>query len=188
MGKMLSGFFKQLFNNCKEALAAKDKEIQRLHLEHLTLLGEVEEILYKENMRKINRIIIHCSATPEGRDVKTSTIKKWHVDPKPKGNGWSDIGYHYVIEMDGTVVHGRPIKKAGAHVSGHNADSIGVCYIGGMDKEMKKAKDTRTTEQRIALKSLIRTLTAIYEGATVHGHNEYANKACPSFNVQQEEW
>ena len=80
-------------------------------------------------MRTIDKIILHCAATKEGRDIKTETIKSWHV----KGNGWSDIGYHYVIELDGTVKKGRPMHRSGAHTKGHNTGSIGVCYVGGID-------------------------------------------------------
>lgn len=129
-------------------------------------------------MRKINRIIWHCSATPEGRHVSTSTIKAWH-----KGRGWSDIGYHYVIELDGRVYEGRPIAKQGAHVKGHNKDSIGICYVGGLDSSGKVAKDTRTSAQKATLYTLTAQLLREHPGATVHGHNEYDNKACPSFNA-----
>ena len=79
-------------------------------------------------MRDINKIIIHCSATPEGRDVNTETIRQWHT-----AKGWSDIGYHYVIELDGSVNMGRDIDRIGAHTKGHNTGSIGICYVGGMD-------------------------------------------------------
>jgi N-acetylmuramoyl-L-alanine amidase len=130
-------------------------------------------------MRPINRIIWHCSATPEGRDVGVDEIRRWHVD----GRGWSDIGYHYVIELDGTVHTGRPLARTGAHVKGHNSDSIGICYVGGVDKK-SRAKDTRTAAQRKALYELTTKLRQRYPGATVHGHNEFANKACPSFDAR----
>ena len=132
-------------------------------------------------MRTIDKIIIHCAATPEGRDVKTETIKSWHV----KGRGWSDIGYHFVIELDGSVKTGRPIERIGAHVQGHNTGSIGVCYVGGVDAD-KKPKDTRTEAQRAAMDELISSLLEQYPGATVHGHNEFSAKACPSFDVAKE--
>ena len=131
--------------------------------------------------RKIDKIIIHCAATPEGRDVKTETIKSWHV----KGNGWSDIGYHFVIELDGSVVDGRPLHRSGAHTKGHNATSIGVCYVGGIDKD-KNPKDTRTADQKASMDKLIQSLLSDYPEATVHGHNEFASKACPSFDVSKE--
>lgn len=130
-------------------------------------------------MRDIRQIIIHCSATPEGRDVKASQIKKWHID-----RGWSDIGYHYVIELDGTIRKGRKESVIGAHCKGMNRDSIGVCYIGGVDVNMKP-KDTRTQEQLITLISLLVELRYRYPNATIHGHNEFSSKACPSFNVQE---
>jgi N-acetylmuramoyl-L-alanine amidase len=130
-------------------------------------------------MRQINRIIIHCTATPEGRDHTAKEIDRWH-----KAQGWSGIGYHYVIRLDGTVESGRPIDKVGAHVKGHNADSIGVVYVGGCDKAMKP-KDTRTPAQKEALRELVAKLKGSYLTATVHGHNEFdKGKACPSFNVQ----
>ena len=132
-------------------------------------------------MRKIDKIIIHCSATPEGRDVKMETIKSWHV----KGRGWSDIGYHFVIELNGGVKIGRPLEKIGAHTKGHNATSIGICYVGGIDKD-KKAKDTRTEQQKESLRELIDILCDEYPDATIHGHNEFSAKACPSFDVSKE--
>jgi len=132
-------------------------------------------------MRTIDKIIIHCSATPEGRDVKMETIKSWHV----KGNGWSDIGYHFVIELDGTLKEGRPLHRSGAHTRGENATSIGICYVGGIDKN-KNAKDTRTAEQKDTLNKIVEGLLEDYPEASVHGHNEFAAKACPSFDVQKE--
>lgn len=131
-------------------------------------------------MRDINKIILHCSATPEGRHVTAETIRKWHLD-----RGWSDIGYHFVVYLDGTVVAGRPVSRVGAHVKGRNRDSIGVCYIGGVD-DKGKAKDTRTLEQMQALELLLEDLLNEYPNATLHGHNEFSSKACPSFNVREE--
>ena len=132
-------------------------------------------------MRKIDKIILHCAATPEGRDIKMETIKSWHV----KGNGWSDIGYHFVIELDGAVKNGRALHKMGAHTRGENAHSIGVCYVGGIDKN-KNAKDTRTDAQKDSLNKLISALMLDHSEASVHGHNEFSAKACPSFDVQKE--
>ena len=116
-------------------------------------------------MRPINKVLIHCSATPEGRDVKTKEIKKWHLS-----NGWSDIGYHYVIELDGKVVEGRPVELVGAHCVGQNKFSIGVCYVGGMNKSMSKPKDTRTEEQKESIIKLIKKLRGRYGDLTIHGH------------------
>jgi len=131
-------------------------------------------------MRKIDKIIIHCSATPEGRDVKMETIRDWHLK-----RGWSDIGYHYVIELDGKIVPARPLERVGAHCKGENTGSIGICYVGGVDQDMNP-KDTRTDAQRSALHSLLYDLTDNFAKASIHGHNEFSSKACPSFNVQTE--
>jgi N-acetylmuramoyl-L-alanine amidase len=132
-------------------------------------------------MRDINKIILHCSATREGQDISTETIRGWHVNER----GWSDIGYHYVVLLDGTVDKARPVERQGAHVRGHNKGSIGICYIGGCDADMNP-KDTRTDLQKESLTELISYLMDSYEDATLHGHNEFSSKACPSFNVKEE--
>lgn len=132
-------------------------------------------------MRKINEIIVHCSATAEGRDYTVGDIDHWH-----KSRGWQCIGYHYVIYRDGSVHTGRPVAQIGAHCTGHNANSIGVCYIGGCAADGKTPKDTRTSQQREALRRLVADLQKQYPGATVHGHREFAAKACPSFDVKTE--
>ena len=131
-------------------------------------------------MRKINKIIIHCSATKEGNKIIAATIYRWHKD-----RGWSGIGYHYVVSLNGNIEYGRPIDKQGAHVKNHNKGSIGICYIGGLDDYLNP-KDTRTQEQKESLLDLIKTLKRLNPGATVHGHNEFAAKACPCFNVEEE--
>ena len=138
------------------------------------------------NTRRIDKIILHCSATPEGKDYAVAQIREWHL-----ARGFSDVGYHYVIYRDGTVHRGRPENRVGAHTTGHNPHSIGICYIGGCaaTKNAKgeyPPKDTRTPAQRAALVNLVAEMRRKYPGATVHGHNEFANKACPSFNVQKE--
>lgn len=132
-------------------------------------------------MRKIDGIIIHCSATPEGRDVSAATIRQWH-----KAKGWNDIGYHYIIRLDGTVEVGRPVEQPGAHCTGHNQTTIGVCYIGGVTKDGKTPKDTRTDAQKASLLELVKTLQTVHRvpSSNIFGHNEFANKACPSFDVQ----
>ena len=132
-------------------------------------------------MRKINKVIIHCSATPEGKDYTVEDIDRWHRE-----RGFDCIGYHYVIYRDGSVHKGRDVAKIGAHCKGQNANSIGVCYIGGMTADNKQAKDTRTPQQKAALRTLVAQLKQEYPGITIHGQNEYANKACPCFNVQTE--
>ena len=132
-------------------------------------------------MRKITKIIIHCAATPEGKDFTVQQIDQWH-----RQRGFRCIGYHFVIYRDGSIHKGRPIDQIGAHTSGHNANSIGICYIGGCSSDGKTPKDTRTGAQRVSLVKLVAELRSQFPTASVHGHNEFANKACPSFNVQNE--
>lgn len=133
-------------------------------------------------MRKLDEIIIHCSATPEGRDDKFEDVEAWHL-----AKGWKPgSGYHFVIELDGTVRKGRPLSQPGAHVKGRNKTTIGICYIGGMTADMTAAKDTRTPAQRTALRLLLLDLGTKYGITKISGHNQYANKACPSFNAGEE--
>ena len=128
----------------------------------------------------INRIIIHCSATKPGQKCNASIIDKWH-----KAKGFRCIGYHYVILPDGTIEKGRPENEKGSHCVGYNTGSIGICYIGGLKKE-GNPEDTRTKEQKIALRKLIDDLCNRYNIKDIAGHNEFSNKACPCFNVKKE--
>lgn len=132
-------------------------------------------------MRKIKEIIVHCSATPEGRDYTVADIRRWHLK-----RGFRDIGYHFVIYRDGSIHGGRPVAQIGAHCTNHNRNSIGICYIGGVATDCKTPKDTRTEAQKEALKKLIWQLHKQYPQATIHGHREFANKDCPSFDAKKE--
>ena len=136
-------------------------------------------------MRKIRKIIIHCTATPENKEVSVDTIRKWHLD-----RGWRDIGYHFVIGLDGQVHEGRPIEQTGAHTKGENFDSIGIAYVGGVEAEKKNgkwiAKDTRTEEQKNALEELLCYLKILYSNATIYGHRDFSTKDCPSFDAREE--
>lgn len=134
-------------------------------------------------MRKIDKIIIHCSATPEGKSFTVQNIDRWH-----RQRGFRCIGYHFVVYLDGTVHTGRPIAEIGAHCQGQNTTSIGICYIGGVAADGKTPKDTRTEAQKSALVTLVANLKKQYPNATIHGHNEYAAKACPSFKVREEDF
>ena len=141
-------------------------------------------------MREINKIIIHCSASSFG---DAALIREWHTDPKPRGNGWRDIGYHYVIgngrpvtsrrynpKNDGLIEHGRPLDEAGAHARGHNRDSIGICLIG-------TRKGLFRPRQIEALRALVESLRAEYglARADVIGHRSLASKkTCPGFDVR----
>ena len=133
-------------------------------------------------MREINKIIVHCSATREGENFEVAEIRKWHVE----GRGWSDIGYHFYIDLYGQIHKGRDIAKIGAHCKGHNRNSIGICYCGGVEADGKTPKDTRLECQKKALVAVLRTLKAMYPNAVIHSHNDFANKACPSFNATKE--
>ena len=131
-------------------------------------------------MRAINKIIIHCTATKEGQVVTVADVTKWH-----KARGFNTIGYHYLIGINGETWTGRAIEQAGAHTEGHNANSIGICYVGGLDANLKP-KDTRTAIQKESLLKLVKELKRKYTMATVHGHKEFANKACPCFDAKTE--
>lgn len=131
-------------------------------------------------MREIKEIIVHSTATPEGRETSVEDIRSWH-----KQRGWSDIGYHFVVHIDGTINPGRPIKIPGAHCKGKNKYSIGITYVGGCDSEMN-AKDTRTDAQIDSLEYLIGYLCASYPGAKVYGHRDFSTKACPCFDAKTE--
>ena len=131
--------------------------------------------------RKINEIIVHCTATQEGKNFKAADIDRWH-----RQKGWDGIGYHHVVDLDGTVEPGRPESKVGAHCFGHNQNSIGVVYVGGLASNGKTPKDTRTAQQKTALVKLLTELKHRYPGATIHGHRDFAAKACPSFDATTE--
>lgn len=138
------------------------------------------------NPRTIKEIIVHCSATPEGEDYTVSQIRQMHL-----ARGFSDIGYHYVIYRDGSVHPGRSEKISGAHCTGHNTISIGVCYIGGCPSRSvknwdKRGEDTRTKEQKSSLIKLLRELKSKYPGAKIHSHKDFAPKLCPSFDATKE--
>lgn len=144
----------------------------------------------KKSKRTIDEIIIHCSATPEGRDYTVEDIRRDH-----KKQGWSDIGYHYVIYRDGSIHEGRDVDLVGAHCSknGHNQHSIGICYIGGVENKpntpyaLLKAKDTRTDAQKGALICLLYDLKKLYPKAQIWGHRDFdSGKECPSFDARNE--
>ena len=135
-------------------------------------------------MRQLNKIILHCTATPARREVTVKDIRTWHTTKPPYGRGWSDIGYHYVIYQDGSIHQGRPFYKVGAHTLGQNHDSIGVAYVGGVDGR-GEPKDTMTKKQEQAFRDLVHMLRTLSPWPlAVKGHNDYSNKACPSFKIK----
>jgi hypothetical protein len=137
-------------------------------------------------MREIDSIVVHCTATPEGRDVTAAEIDQWH-----KKRGWLGIGYHSVIRIDGTEEKGRDLdndgdveEHVGAHTRGHNARSLAVVYVGGLDSD-GKPKDTRTPEQTETLFQVVERWMRKYgiPKSAVTGHYEHAAKACPCFDM-----
>ncbi len=151
------------------------------------------ESLVTGEAKSIKRIFVHCTATREGQDIDAATIRRWH-----KNQGWSDIGYHFVVRLDGEIEKGRAENRIGSHVRGFNRGSIGVVYVGGLDAQ-GKPKDTRTVEQTQSLHKLITALLEAYPGAEVLGHRDASPdtdgdgkvephewlKACPSFDVKK---
>ena len=137
-------------------------------------------------MRAIDYIVIHCSASPFGRDDTIEDVRAWHVLPKERGGpGFRDVGYHFVIRRDGTLELGRPLDQIGAHVSGWNSHSIGICYIGGLGPRGEPA-DTRTPEQVTTMVRLLRELQRYFPRAKIRGHRDFpgVRKACPCFDVR----
>ena len=130
---------------------------------------------------KVKEIILHCAATPEGKAFTAKDIDRMH-----RQRGFRKIGYHYVIDLDGKVEKGRADNENGAHTIGHNSTALGICYIGGFAKYGKTPKDTRTEQQKVALYELVNELMEKYNLTLddVHGHYEFANKACPSFKME----
>lgn len=148
----------------------------------------------KKSKRTITDIVIHCTATRAWQDFSADDIRRMH-----KAQGWADIGYHYVVRLDGTIEPGRDVDKIGAHVSGHNANSIGVVYVGGLDNQ-GKPKDTRTENQKHALLNLLLDLRQLYPNAKISGHRDFSPdkngngivesheyiKQCPCFDAKTE--
>ena len=160
------------------------KDFQRsngLEVDGIVGANTLSKLNLSVNKRTIKELIVHCSATPEGKDYSVDTIRQWHLQ-----RGFSDIGYHYVIYRDGSIHIGRDESIIGAHCTGHNTNSIGVCYIGGCASDGKTPKDTRTSEQRQSLLNLLKELKVKYPKASIHGHRDFANKACPSFDATKE--
>ena len=146
-------------------------------------------------MTDVNRIVIHCSATEQWRDVSVDEIRRWH-----KLRGFKDIGYHYVIGLDGTVHAGRSVSMMGAHAMGYNDKSIGICYVGGLERNTKEPMDTRNPKQKESLVNLVETIKNIFDIKYIDGHRDLSvdlngdgvitpnewMKQCPCFDVHKE--
>lgn len=140
-------------------------------------------------MNKIDAIVIHCSATKEGVDYKAIDINKWHIQ-----RGFAMIGYNYVIDLDGTIEEGRPLTRDGAHCNtagtsgtSYNKHSIGICYVGGLDKN-GKAKDTRTDAQKASMKKLVYDLCKKYPIKEIIGHRDASPDINKDGKISRNEW
>jgi N-acetylmuramoyl-L-alanine amidase len=142
--------------------------------------------------KQLTYLVIHCTATPEGREVSADEIRRWHTSPKPKGRGWKQVGYSDIIHLDGTVENLVPYNDDDVvdsweitnGASGINSISRHVVYAGGVSADdVKKAKDTRTWLQELAMITYVKETIARHPNIKVAGHNQFAQKACPSFNV-----
>ena len=132
-------------------------------------------------MRQITEIIVHSTATPKGMNATANDINRWH-----RQRGFDEIGYHFVILRSGEIQAGRAIEKVGEHCKGHNSDTIGVAYVGGLN-ENKQSADTRTGAQKISLNVLLGNLVKQYPTIRkISGHRDYCNTACPSFDASAE--
>ena len=138
----------------------------------------------KKSKRRIDYLVVHCSDSPEGRNNTVDDIRRWHV----KDRGWTDIGYNYVIHLDGSIHDGRDVDKIPSHCKNYNAHSIGICYVGGKTANMKENKDTRTAEQKESLLKLLCDLRQLYPKAKIVGHCnlDKKGKTCPNFDALNE--
>ena len=157
-------------------------------------LAKLLPLRMKKSKRVITDIVVHCTATRAWQDFDVDDIRKMH-----KAKGWADIGYHYLVKLDGTIQQGRDVDIIGAHVSDHNTHSIGIVYVGGLDNQ-GKAKDTRTENQKCALLNLLMDLRKLYPKAKISGHRDFSPdkngdgiltpdeyfKSCPCFDAKAE--
>lgn len=177
-------------------------------MEREDILQRIQAFASLPNHRKVSGLVVHCSANAEGVDIGAKEIKRYHIEER----GWVDIGYHFVVRIDGTIEPGRDLNKAGAHVSGHNATTIGICCVGGLEattdakgrivaKKNKAgrtiSKDTRTSEQKESLRWLLTQLAQALPIRTIKGHRDYSPdlngngtiepsefiKSCPCFDA-----
>jgi len=134
----------------------------------------------KKVKRKIDTIFIHCSDTRTDQNFGVKDFRKWHMEER----GWSDVGYHYVIRLNGTIEEGRPLHRIGAHAGKrHNSGSIGICFEGGLTPAGEKW-DEPLKAQLIALGKLLQMIQPVYGILRIRGHYEVSTKSCPNFNIK----
>lgn len=143
---------------------------------------------------KLKYLVLHCTATPEGREVSAADIRRWHLSPSAAGGrGWKQVGYTDMIHLDGTVER-LVDNNEDANVDpweitngakGYNSVSRHVVYAGGTAKDGKTPKDTRTAAQKTAMAAYVKDFHSRFPDVKIIGHNEVAAKACPSFDVQK---
>ena len=134
-------------------------------------------------MRNINEIIIHCADTKITQSFSIDDVRSWHTDPKPRGRGWSDVGYHYYIRLNGNIELGRPVERSGAHAYKHNANSIGVCFEGGKMSDGSKWTFPLGAQLK-PFEELKKALFLVFGELKISGHYEYSSKTCPNFDVK----
>lgn len=154
-------------------------------MEREDILQRIQAFASRPNHRKVTGLVVHCSANAEGVDIGAKEIRRCHIEER----GWVDIGYHFVVRIDGTIEPGRDLNKAGAHVSGHNATTIGICYVGGLEATtddkgrivarttkagLPISKDTRTPEQKESLRWLLTQFARALPIRTIKGHRDYS--------------
>ncbi len=142
-------------------------------------------------MARLKYLVIHCTATPEGREVSSGDIRHWHCDPKPKGNGWKQVGYTDMFHLNGGVER-LADNNEDAEVDpweitngakGFNSVSRHIVYVGGVDKNFQP-KDTRTEAQKAAMEKYVKNFHRKHPEVRIIGHRRLnASKACPSFSV-----
>jgi hypothetical protein len=142
-------------------------------------------------MPTLKYLVIHCTATPEFRDVTSDQIRHWHLDPPPAGRGWSRVGYTHLFHLNGSVEQLVPNNDDNVvdpweitnGVAGINSVSVHIVYAGGLSADGKTPRDTRTPAQIIAMRRFVLQFVIKHPGIKVAGHNQFAAKACPSFDV-----
>lgn len=145
-------------------------------------MGATAKPVQARGHRPVNTLVVHCSAEPHGRPTTAATIRQWHLV-----RGFATIGYHWVIRSNGIVEPGRPMREPGAHVSGHNHDTIGICLVGGLDPVTREPSPAFGQVQLTGLKELLLDLRQLWPNAAIRGHRDFPGvaKACPCFDVRE---